>query len=85
MVDEDIEATLERGEIKTRELAEKYQNAGLDDLQRFTSEGVGSSNIWQGEDWTKKASFCANSAAQRADWHELDSACQAREKGQLCR
>lgn len=54
IADEAIEKVIERGEQKTRELLAKYSNAGLDDLQRFTTEGVGSSNYWQGEDWTKK-------------------------------
>ncbi|RKP06110.1 Homeodomain-like protein [Thamnocephalis sphaerospora] len=54
MADDDIESILARGEAKTEELAKKYQNIGLDDLQRFTVEGVGSAYEWQGEDYSKR-------------------------------
>lgn len=35
--EDEVEEILKRGEEKTRELMSKYQNAGLDDLQRFTT------------------------------------------------
>ncbi|RUS17366.1 SNF2 family N-terminal domain-containing protein [Endogone sp. FLAS-F59071] len=49
---DDIDAILRVGEEKTAELNKKYQNLGLDDLQKFTTEG--SAYDWQGEDWSHK-------------------------------
>ncbi|RUP38768.1 SNF2LT [Jimgerdemannia flammicorona] len=49
---DDIDAILRVGEEKTAELNKKYENLGLDDLQKFTSEG--SAYDWQGEDWSHK-------------------------------
>lgn len=51
--DDDIDSVLKRGEERTAELSAKYSNLGLDDLQKFTSEG--SAYEWNGEDFTKKS------------------------------
>jgi hypothetical protein len=51
--DDDIESIISRGERKTEELNRKYANIGLDDLQRFTVQGVGSAYEWQGEDYSR--------------------------------
>ncbi|KAF9582637.1 hypothetical protein BGW38_010946 [Lunasporangiospora selenospora] len=51
--DPDIENILRRGEEKTAELNEKYSNAGLEDLAKFTN-AEGSAYDWQGEDWSNK-------------------------------
>ncbi|PSK58669.1 ISWI chromatin-remodeling complex ATPase ISW2 [Elsinoe australis] len=44
--DEDFEAILKRGEDRTAELNAKYDNMGLDDLNKFTSD---SAYEWNGE------------------------------------
>ncbi|KAG0240833.1 hypothetical protein BGX31_001630 [Mortierella sp. GBA43] len=51
--DPDIEQILRRGEEKTAELNQKYSNAGLEDLAKFTN-AEGSAYDWQGEDWSNK-------------------------------
>ncbi|CAH1756889.1 1847_t:CDS:10 [Entrophospora sp. SA101] len=51
--DDDIDIILRKGEEKTAELNQKFQNLGLDDLQKFTSDS-GSSYEWQGENWANK-------------------------------
>jgi len=46
--DAQVEEILRRGESKTRELLSKYQNAGLEDLQRFTMDaGSSLSHGWE--------------------------------------
>lgn len=52
MKDDDIDSILRHGEERTKELNAKYSKLGLDDLQKFTSEG--SAYEWNGEDFTKK-------------------------------
>ncbi|KAI8055731.1 SMARCA1 protein [Syncephalis plumigaleata] len=54
IADDDIDKIITQGEHKTQELNKKYENIGLDDLQRFTVEGLGSAYEWQGEDYSKK-------------------------------
>ncbi|KFH40686.1 ISWI chromatin-remodeling complex ATPase-like protein [Hapsidospora chrysogenum ATCC 11550] len=51
--DEDIDNILAQGENRTKQLNEKYEKLGLDDLQKFTSE---SAYEWNGENFanTKK-------------------------------
>lgn len=47
--DAQVEEILRRGEAKTKELMSKYQNAGLDDLQRFTMDaGSSITHGWEG-------------------------------------
>ncbi|KAK9722597.1 chromatin remodeling complex Adenosinetriphosphatase [Basidiobolus ranarum] len=48
---DDIEEILKKGEAKTNELMKKYENIGLEDLQKFSSESLGSAYEWQGEDY----------------------------------
>lgn len=50
--DDDIDSILKHGEERTAELSAKYSKLGLDDLQKFSSEG--SAYEWNGEDFTKK-------------------------------
>lgn len=94
---DDIDAILRVGEEKTAELNKKYQNLGLDDLQKFTSEG--SAYDWQGEDWSHKVgirigkmtwitettsnSFICHTAKGRRSRLHLDSTSKKREKGKL--
>ncbi|PNS19125.1 ISWI chromatin-remodeling complex ATPase ISW2 [Sphaceloma murrayae] len=49
--DEDFEAILRRGEDRTAELNAKYDNMGLDDLNKFTSD---SAYEWNGEKFEAK-------------------------------
>eukprot|EP00842_Homolaphlyctis_polyrhiza_P006653 jgi/Hompol1/698/HPOL_004308-RA len=51
---DDIEDILKRSEKKTAELDGKYQNMGLDDLQKFTTEDGNSVFQWEGEDFRGK-------------------------------
>lgn len=53
VIDADIEAIIQRGEQKTKELTEKFQQIGFDDLQNFTSE-QGETYVWEGEDYSNK-------------------------------
>lgn len=48
MDDDDIDEILARGENRTKELNAKYENLGIDDLQKFTSE---SAYEWNGENF----------------------------------
>ncbi|ONH67630.1 ISWI chromatin-remodeling complex ATPase ISW1 [Cyberlindnera fabianii] len=47
----DLDSLLSKSEEKSNELAQRYSNLGLDDLQRFTSD---SAYEWNGEDFKKK-------------------------------
>jgi hypothetical protein len=40
-----------KGEEKTQELSAKYQDVGIDELQKITSDGV---YQWEGEDYSTK-------------------------------
>lgn len=46
--DDDIDAILNKGESRTKELNAKYEKLGIDDLQKFTSE---SAYEWNGENF----------------------------------
>ncbi|KAI0223995.1 chromatin remodeling complex Adenosinetriphosphatase [Massospora cicadina] len=50
--DADIEAVIQRGEQKTKELSERLRQIGFDDLQNFTTEGQ--TYLWEGEDYSNK-------------------------------
>lgn len=52
LLDDDIDSILKKGEERTAELSARYSKLGLDDLQKFSSEG--SAYEWNGEDFTKK-------------------------------
>ncbi|KAL3477148.1 SNF2 family N-terminal domain-containing protein [Aspergillus californicus] len=49
--DDDIDAILRKGEERTAELSKKYENVGIDDLQKFSSE---SAYEWNGKDFADK-------------------------------
>ena len=49
-----IEELIKKGEERTTQLQEKYSQAGLDDLQRFSLDQI-KSYEWEGEDYRKKA------------------------------
>ena len=49
-----IESILARSIEKTSKLEEKYKEMGLDDLQKFTSDGGGTVYQWEGEDFSNK-------------------------------
>lgn len=51
MKDNDIDSILKHGEERTKELNARYSKLGLDDLQKFTTEG--SAYEWNGEDFKK--------------------------------
>lgn len=51
MTEDDFDAILRKGEERTQELNTKYENLGLDDLQKFTSE---SAYEWNGQDFTER-------------------------------
>lgn len=53
IVDNDIEAIIQRGEQKTLELQAKFQEIGFDDLQNFSTE-QGATYVWEGEDYSNK-------------------------------
>ena len=48
---DDIDEILHRGESRTAELNAKYENLGIDDLQKFTSDNA---YEWNGEDFTNR-------------------------------
>ena len=48
---DDIDEILQRGESRTAELNAKYENLGIDDLQKFTSDNA---YEWNGEDFTNR-------------------------------
>lgn len=50
-IGDDIDTILERGESKTKQLVSRYEKLGLDDLQKFTTEG--SAYEWNGKDFNK--------------------------------
>lgn len=52
LLKEDIETILSKGIEKTRSLNSKFNNLGLDDIQKFTFEG--SNYEWNGENFAKK-------------------------------
>ncbi len=49
--DDDIDAILQAGESRTKELNARYEKLGIDDLQKFTSE---SAYEWNGEDFAAR-------------------------------
>ncbi|KAK2625213.1 hypothetical protein QTJ16_005582 [Diplocarpon rosae] len=49
--DDDIDEILKHGEKRTAELNARYEQLGIDDLQKFTSE---SAYEWNGQDFTSK-------------------------------
>ncbi|KXS19390.1 hypothetical protein M427DRAFT_120389 [Gonapodya prolifera JEL478] len=74
--DDTIERILERGELKTQELESKYQNAGLDDLQKWTVDGY---QAWEGQDFSGKGKrplafqwIAPSKRERRADNYNLD-------------
>lgn len=52
LVDDDIDAIIQRGEEKTAQLNAKYKDLDLDALNNFKSESL--VNQWEGEDYTGK-------------------------------
>ncbi|GMM46784.1 DNA translocase [Pichia kluyveri] len=54
-LNDDIDEILRRGEEKTKELKEKFEKLGLDDIQNFNGEQQ-STYEWNGENFAKKKS-----------------------------
>lgn len=54
-VDDDIDAILQKGDRKTKELNAKYESLGLDDLQKFNDIENQSAYEWNGKVFQKKA------------------------------
>ncbi|EJD52770.1 SNF2 family DNA-dependent ATPase [Auricularia subglabra TFB-10046 SS5] len=50
MVDDDIEAIIQRGEERTQELNSKYEGLNFEDLSNFKSDSMGVQQ-WEGEDF----------------------------------
>ena len=55
MIDDDIDAIIQRGEERTNELNSKYEGLNLEDLNNFKSDA--SVQQWDGEDFRSGASF----------------------------
>lgn len=55
MIDDDIDAIIQRGEERTVELNRKYEGLKLDDLNNFNSDAT--VQQWEGEDFRAGASF----------------------------
>jgi SWI/SNF-related matrix-associated actin-dependent regulator of chromatin subfamily A member 5 len=51
MINDDIEAIIQRGEERTVELNSKYEGLNFDDLSNFKSEA--SVQQWEGEDYRR--------------------------------
>ena len=49
MINDDIDAIIQRGEERTQELNSKYEGLNLDDLNNFKSDA--SVQQWEGEDF----------------------------------
>lgn len=49
MINDDIDAIIQRGEERTQELNSKYESLNLDDLNNFKSDA--SVQQWEGEDF----------------------------------
>lgn len=57
MIDDDIDAIIQRGEERTSELNSKYEGLNLEDLNNFKSDA--SVQQWDGEDFRSGVSTCA--------------------------
>lgn len=59
MIDDDIDAIIQRGEERTSELNSKYEGLNLEDLNNFKSDA--SVQQWDGEDFRSGVSLLYNS------------------------
>lgn len=59
LVDDDIEAIIQRGEERTAELNSKYEGLNLEDLSNFKSDA--SVQQWEGEDFRSVNLTCLHS------------------------
>lgn len=55
MIDDDIDAIIQRGEERTVELNSQYEDLNLDDLNNFKSDAT--VQQWKGEDFRAGVSF----------------------------
>lgn len=55
MINDDIDAIIQRGEERTQELNSKYEGLNLDDLNNFKSDA--SVQQWEGEDFRPGVRF----------------------------
>lgn len=54
-----LDDIIRKGEEKTEHVLRKYQNSGIEDLQRFTTESTNASSYeWEGEDYRLKVGRC---------------------------
>jgi SWI/SNF-related matrix-associated actin-dependent regulator of chromatin subfamily A member 5 len=56
MINDDIEAIIQRGEERTVELNSKYEGLNFEDLSNFKSEA--SVQQWEGEDYRRGVRLC---------------------------
>ena len=64
MINDDIDAIIQRGEERTVELNSKYEGLNLDDLNNFKSDATGQQ--WEGEDFRSWFSTFCHSVLRRA-------------------
>lgn len=55
MIDDDIDAIIQRGEERTVELNSRYEGLNLDDLNNFKSDAT--VQQWEGEDFRTGVSY----------------------------
>ena len=56
MINEDIDAIIQRGEQRTAELSNRYEGLSFEDLSNFKSEA--SVQQWEGEDFRAVCDSC---------------------------
>ena len=56
MINDDIEAIIQRGEQRTAELSNRYEGLSFEDLSNFKSEA--SVQQWEGEDFRAVCNSC---------------------------
>ena len=65
VINDDIEAIIQRGEERTAELNSKYEGLNLEDLNNFKSDA--SVQQWEGEDF--RPGVCHPRFYLRLSWH----------------
>ena len=58
MINEDIDAIIQRGEKRTAELSNRYEGLSFEDLSNFKSEA--SVQQWEGEDFRAVCNSCCS-------------------------
>lgn len=63
MINDDIDAIIQRGEVRTNELNSKYEGLTFEDLSNFKSEA--SVQQWEGEDFRSGVRMCSDLTTAR--------------------